>query len=128
MEAMLKALELIDALASKPPLSQLLGEHLNPGATVTCREERIAWLRAPAEHFYHPAGTCRIGSPQDGVVDPELRVYGADGLRVADVSVMPRVTSGNTNAPTYMIAGRCAALILSGSRATTATRASAAPA
>jgi choline dehydrogenase len=79
---------------------------------VRSRDERIAWLRATTEHFYHPACSCRIGPPEDGVVDPELRVHGVDRLRVADASVMPRVTSGNTNAPTYMIAERCAALML----------------
>ena len=76
------------------------------------REQRIDWLRATAEHFYHPACSCRIGSPEDGVVDAELRVHGVEGLRVADASVMPRVVSGNTNAPTYMIAEHCAALTL----------------
>jgi choline dehydrogenase len=112
VDAMLKALDLIEDLASQSPLASLLGERLNPGETVGTREQRIDWVRATAEHFYHPACTCRIGPPDRGVVDPELRVHGIDGLRVADASVMPRVTSGNTNAPTYMIAERCAALIL----------------
>jgi choline dehydrogenase len=111
-DAMLRALELVEELASKPPLAGLLGERLNPGATIRGRRERIAWLRATAEHFYHAACTCRIGPPDDGVVDPQLRVHGVEGLRVADASVMPRITSGNTNAPTYMIAERCAALML----------------
>lgn len=112
VDAMLKALELIEELAGKPPLAGLLGERLNPGATVRGRQQRTEWLRATAEHLYHPVGTCRIGPPDEGVVDPELRVHDVDGLRVADASVMPRITSGNTNAPTYMIAERCAALML----------------
>ncbi|MGE5617496.1 MAG: GMC family oxidoreductase [Candidatus Woesearchaeota archaeon] len=112
IDAMLRALDLIAELARKRPLAGLLGEQLNPGATVRSRQERIAWLRATAEHFYHPACSCRIGSREEGVVDSELRVHGVDGLRVADASVMPRVTSGNTNAPTYMIAERCAAMML----------------
>jgi choline dehydrogenase len=112
VDGMLRALDLIQELAGKPPLAGLLGEELNPGATVASRRERIDWLRATAEHVYHPSCTCRIGPPEDGVVDPELRVHGVEGLRVADASVMPRVTSGNTNAPTYMIAERCAALML----------------
>jgi choline dehydrogenase len=112
VDAMLRALELIGELAGQEPLAGVLGERLNPGDTVRTRQERIAWLRATAEHFYHPSCSCRIGPPEDGVVDPELRVHGVDGLRVADASVMPRVTSGNTNAPTYMIAERCAALML----------------
>ena len=109
---MLRGLELIEELAAKQPLADLLGERLNPGATVRSREQRVDWLRATAEHFYHPACSCRIGPPEDGAVDAELRVHGVDGLRVADASVMPRITSGNTNAPTYMIAERCAALML----------------
>ncbi len=112
VQAMLRALDLIEELAGKPPLEGLLGEQLNPGASITGRRERIDWLRATTEHTYHPSCTCRIGSPEDGVVDPELRVHGVEGLRVADASVMPRITSGNTNAPTYMIAERCAALML----------------
>jgi choline dehydrogenase len=52
-------------------------------------------------------GTCRIGPPDAGVVDPSLRVYGMERLRVADASVMPRIPSGNTNGPTYVIAERC---------------------
>ncbi|MBV8221651.1 MAG: GMC family oxidoreductase N-terminal domain-containing protein, partial [Solirubrobacterales bacterium] len=95
VDAMLGALELIEELAGKPPLAGLLGERLNPGATVRSRQQRIEWLRATAEHLYHPVGTCRIGPPDEGVVDPELRVHDVDGLRVADASVMPRITSGN---------------------------------
>jgi choline dehydrogenase len=112
VDLMLRALELVEELASTAPLAGLLGERLNPGSSVRDREQRTAWLRATAEHFYHPAGTCRIGTPEDGVVDPELRVHGVEGLRIADASVMPRITSGNTNAPTYMIAERCAASML----------------
>jgi choline dehydrogenase len=112
VEAMLRALELVDELAAQPPLAGLLGERLNPGSSLHDRDQLIGWLRATAEHFYHPSCSCRIGPPEDGVVDPELRVHGLEGLRVADASVMPRVTSGNTNAPTYMIAEHCAALML----------------
>jgi choline dehydrogenase len=117
--AMLRALELIDELACRQPLSSLLGERLNPGIGLSSREARVDWLRATCEHLYHPACSCRIGSPDRGVLDPDLRVHGVEGLRVADASVMPRITSGNTNAPTYMIAERCAALMLGESPATT---------
>jgi choline dehydrogenase len=112
VDAMLRALDLIEELAASRPFAGLLGERLNPGVTVRDREQRVDWLRATAEHFYHPACTCRIGPQEEGVVDPELRVHGVEGLRVADASVMPRLTRGNTNAPTYMIAERCAALML----------------
>ena len=66
--------------------------------------------------IFHPVGTCRMGHDAGAVVDDELRVHGIEGLRVIDASVMPRITSGNTNAPTYMIAERGAELILSEDR------------
>ncbi|HEX4760601.1 MAG TPA: GMC family oxidoreductase N-terminal domain-containing protein [Thermoleophilaceae bacterium] len=112
VEAMLRALELIREIASREPLARLLTEELNPGPGLRSPEELTAWLRATCEHEYHPSCTCRIGSPDAGVVDAELRVHGVEGLRVADASVMPTVTSGNTHAPTVMIAERCSDLLL----------------
>jgi choline dehydrogenase len=76
-----------------------------------------AFIRAKAETIYHPIGTCRMGSDNAAVVDPQLRVRGIDGLRVIDASVMPTLVSGNTNAPTIMMAERAAHLIQSGATA-----------
>ena len=115
MEAMLRAVEFVRDVASRPPFAHYLREELNPSARLRTRAELTDWVRATCEHEYHPTCTCRIGGPQDGVVDPELRVHGISGLRVVDASVMPRVTSGNTHAPTLMIAERGADLILGAS-------------
>ena len=116
VEAMLRALELVRDIAAQPPLRDLLEEELNPGADISTADELTDWLRATCEHEYHPSCTCRIGSPEDGVVDAELRVHGVDGLRVADASVQPRIVSANTQAVTLMIAERCSDLLLAPAR------------
>jgi choline dehydrogenase len=126
IDAFLRAIERVRTLAGTSPLSSLLGEELNPSSMLRTHDELVAWLRATCEHTYHPSCTCRIGTPEDGVVAADLRVHGVEGLRVADASVMPRVTSGNTHAPTVMIAERCAELMLGAARPT-APAAQAAP-
>jgi choline dehydrogenase len=111
VEAFVRAIELVRELAATPPLARLLGEELNPSGAIAERDSLVAWLRATCEHEYHPTCTCRIGPPGEGAVDPELRVHGIEGLRVIDASVMPRVVSGNTHAPTVMIAERGAEFV-----------------
>ena len=75
------------------------------------RADRVHWVRQTCETYHHQAGTCKMGIDAMSVVDPKLRVYGIEGLRVADASIMPTVVSGNTNAPSIMIGEKAADLI-----------------
>ncbi|MDQ3038819.1 MAG: choline dehydrogenase [Pseudomonadota bacterium] len=87
------------------------GAPIHPTRMDLSDADLIEFIRAKAESVYHPVGTCRMGDDAQSVVDAQLRVRGVDGLRVVDSSVMPRLPSGNTNAPTIMIAERAADLI-----------------
>ncbi|HEY8637948.1 MAG TPA: GMC oxidoreductase, partial [Solirubrobacteraceae bacterium] len=101
-------------LTQTSPLSDRTGVCIDPGPGVTSDEHIEAWIRAEVQHTYHASCTARMGREGDSVLDPQLRVRGVEGLRVADASAMPRVTSGNTNAPTIMIGERAAQFILEG--------------
>ncbi|MEO7742985.1 MAG: GMC family oxidoreductase N-terminal domain-containing protein [Usitatibacter sp.] len=100
-------------IMAAPALSRYAPEEWRPGPAA---EDYAALVKAAGDlgtTIFHPVGTCRMGGDTLCVVDDRLRVHGIDGLRVIDASVMPRITSGNTNAPTYMIAERGAEFILS---------------
>lgn len=84
-----------------------------PGITDGSDAELTNFIRRKAETVYHPVGTCRMGSDAATVADSTQRVHGIAGLRVIDASVMPKIVSGNTNAPTIMIAEKAAADIIS---------------
>ena len=98
-------------ILAAPPLASHVAEELVPGEQAISDEDVAASVREVAQTLYHPVGTCRMGTDDDAVVDPELRVRGLDGLRVVDASVMPRVPRGHTNWPTVMIAEKGADLI-----------------
>ncbi len=104
---------LLRQLAQTRPLSDIITEELVPGIEVEGDEALLADFRARADTVYHPTSTCMMGAdPATAVVDQRLRVHGALGLRVIDASVFPTITSGNTNAPTVMVAEKGAAMIL----------------
>jgi len=111
-------------VAAQPALRDMCGIEINPGPWVRDSGPLGEYVRATVEHTYHPACTARIGSPQEGACDAELRVHGVEGLRVADASAMPTITRGNTHAPTIMIGERCADFV----RATDSARTGGAPA
>ena len=88
------------------------GEEILPGPDIQSDADILAAVRGMTETDYHPCGTCRMGGDEDAVVDGEMRVRGAEGLRVVDASVMPHIISANLNAPTQMIAARAADFVL----------------
>jgi len=83
-----------------------------PGPDAMSDEDLTAYIRKAAGTYHHQVGTCKMGTDRHAVVDPELKVHGVEGLRVADASIMPAVTSGNTNAPSIMIGEKAADMIL----------------
>lgn len=99
-----------EMMANKHVADYLDGE-LHPGPGTFDDDALARELPNRVHSVYHPVGTCRMGADEDAVVDPQLRVRGIDGLRVADASIMPSITGGNTNAPAMMIGERCAELM-----------------
>ncbi len=98
-------------LAHTSAFDGLRGRELAPGADVTSSTELRNYIRKSAGTVWHPAGSCKMGTDQESVVDARLKVYGVEGLRIADASVMPRVVNGNPNAAVMMIAEKAADLI-----------------
>ena len=100
-------------IGRQPALAQWTARELYPGPEVRTDAELRDYVRRVTASYHHQVGTCRMGSDEDAVVDPVLRVRAASmGLRVADASIMPFVTTGNTNAPSMMIGARAAAMML----------------
>ncbi|MBZ9646901.1 choline dehydrogenase [Sphingobium sp. 3R8] len=105
------AIHMARALIAQPALDGFRGPELEPGKDVRDDTALNAFIKRTAVSVYHPVGTCSMGQGPLAVVDDRLRVHGVEGLRVVDASIMPTITSGNTNAPTMMIAERAAAFI-----------------
>ena len=107
-------LRLVRRVVGQPAFEPYRGREISPGAASQSDAEIDAFLRDHIESAYHPCGTCRMGAPDNvaSVVDPDCRVVGVDGLRVADSSIFPQITYGNLNAPSMMVGEKAADLIL----------------
>jgi choline dehydrogenase len=106
---MLECVRLSRRIFAQEAFTPYVGREVFPGAEARSEDELAEFIRAKAESIYHPIGTCRLGVDELAVVDPALDVRGLQGLSVVDASVMPSLVSGNTNAPTIMIAEKFAA-------------------
>jgi len=110
-QKMVAAMRITRRFMAAAALAPFAPREVRPGASLTGGDELLQVAMETASSIFHPVSTCRMGADEASVVDPELRVRGVGGLRVADASVMPRITSGNTNAPTMIIAEKAADMI-----------------
>jgi choline dehydrogenase-like flavoprotein len=111
MERLVRGFRIMRTVLQQPAMVQLGGREVAASAGATSDVQIEQFIRDHADTVYHPVGTCRMGPGELDVVDHELRVHGMQGLRVVDASIMPRIVSGNTNAPTIMIAEKAADMI-----------------
>ncbi len=111
-EVTLEAMRITRRIMAAPAMRGIVGDEIAPGAALQADDEMLDWVRRNAETAYHPVGTCKMGWDPMAVVDDQLRVHGMDGLRVADASIMPTLTSGNTNAPSIMIGEKASRMVL----------------
>ena len=108
----LRGLRAVQEVMSQPAMREITAGQLEPEASCRADEDWERYVRTHVTPSYHPVGTCRMGIDDLAVVDPELRVHSVRNLRVVDASIMPTITTGNTNAPSMMIGERAAELIL----------------
>ncbi|MBZ6379568.1 choline dehydrogenase [Pacificimonas flava] len=112
LDVLLEGLKITREIGRQPAFREYGATEIWPGDDAQDRATLVERIREWAETIYHPVGTCRMGADDDAVLDTDLRVRGVSGLRVVDASVMPTLVSGNTNAPTIMIAEKAADSIL----------------
>lgn len=111
-ELTVRAIRIARAVMTAPAMADMQVTEIAPGAPRTSDDQILDWVKQAGETTYHPVGTCKMGPDAMAVVDDQLRVRGIDGLRVADASIMPTLTSGNTNAPSIMIGEKAAHMVL----------------
>jgi choline dehydrogenase len=116
VQKLVEGIKVLRRIFAANPFDPFRREELAPGPDVQSDEAIAAYVREACDTMSHPVGTCKMGIDPMAVVDPELRVHGIEGLRVVDASIMPTLTTGNTNAPTIMIGEKAADLIKSRTR------------
>ena len=107
------AMKVSRKIAAMPALKAVITEEFDPGAQIRSNDQLLEHARNTATTIYHPSCTCKMGPADDpmAVVDHQLKIHGLDGIRIADASIMPNITSGNTNAPAIMIGEKCADMV-----------------
>jgi len=110
------SIRLTRKIANQPALAPYRPEEFKPGPSYETEDDLVKAAGNIGTTIFHPVGTCRMGADPASVVDPQLRLRGLDGLRIADASIMPTITSGNTNSPTIMIAEKAATMIMESTR------------
>jgi choline dehydrogenase-like flavoprotein len=118
LKAAVESVRAIRKVMAQPSLAGVIEEEIDPGPHVQSDTEIGDWVKSAVTTMFHPVGTCRMGKDDRAVVDARLRVRGVDGLRVIDASIMPNITSGNTNAPTQALARHAAAMLVEDLRQT----------
>jgi choline dehydrogenase len=114
LDRLVWGMERVAEVFATQPLAEVIGDPIRPESLPTTFDERVEAIRAWSETLYHPIGTAAMGPNPDSVVDPQLRVRGVEGLRIADASVMPTLNRGHTYAPVVMIAERASDMVLAG--------------
>ena len=113
-DTIVRGVKIARQICQQAPLQDMVTEEHSPGKNVGHDDDEaiLDWVRDTAVTIYHPTGTCKMGQDEMAVVDARLKVHGIKNIRVADASIMPVITSGNTNAPAIMIGEKAAAMIL----------------
>jgi choline dehydrogenase len=111
VQTLVTNIKMMREIAKQPALAKITKREIYPGPDVQSDEDLADYARNSLQSYHHQVGTCKMGRDEMSVVDHELRVHGIDGLRVIDASIMPVVPTGNTNAPTYMVAEKGADMV-----------------
>lgn len=111
-DVMIAGIRIVRQVIRQSAFDEFRGSEIEPGPGMESEDQLLEWLKSAAMTTFHPVGTCKMGHDDMAVVDERLRVHGLQGLRIADASVMPVITSGNTNAPSIMIGEKLAAFLL----------------